>query len=146
VEAPIRWWWLKSSRAGRSRGAVELWFSTPTTPSHGTKAFTPSGGGRGEGQGGSEVVSTLSLLPVLRQWWLGLRARWIRERERLGYIGAERCNRPRTSTIWLRSPRIPIISHGRYELTESAHGKGKTGRVRLSDSGTRYTAPMVSTV
>jgi hypothetical protein len=64
VEAPIRWWRLKSSRAGRSRGAVELWFSTPTAPSHGTEAFTPSGGGRGEGQGGSEVVSTLSLFPT----------------------------------------------------------------------------------
>ena len=76
----------------------------------------------------------------------GFSARWIREPERLGYIGAERCNRPRTSAIWLRSPRIPIISHGRYELTESAHGKGKTGRARLSGSGTRYTAPMVSAV
>jgi hypothetical protein len=54
----------------------------------------------------------------------GFSARWIRERERLGYIGAGRCNRPRTSAIWLRSPRIPIISHDLYELTESVHGKG----------------------
>jgi hypothetical protein len=138
VEAPIRWWRLKSSRVGRSRGGVNLWFSTPTAPSHGTEAFTPSGGGRGEGQGGSEVVSTLSL--YLPPWIPAPAFLWLLNGEKPGlqprFYSAAAVWVPNSAPIWgegrseARELRASLVAHAQRGRRTRTRHRGPTGQRR----------------